>query len=232
MENQICMRFPKITHIFFHWINEKNRVGGDDSYQPYWGISPDECDREFLVLFIKSLQPNFTDYEFITFDNLVLKSQSLIIQAEIVSPHTAPHDGLIWWKFRNLSEPYTKIEFDWIHESPLIYQDGEGLSDGLSDSCVSDLKSESNTEIYLNLIRNTLESIQHLKSENKNHKRKFRKMLHNILRDKPVIERLLSRRMNGNPDRKQIIQHLNDSPGGPILEFRKRLSDALINSSY
>ena len=80
MENQTLMRFPKMTHIFYHWINVKNRVGDDDSYH---GIRPQECDRYFLVLFIKSFQPNFSDNEFITFDDLVVKCQGLIIHAEI-----------------------------------------------------------------------------------------------------------------------------------------------------
>ena len=58
-----------MTPIFYHLINVKNRVGDDDSYQ---GMRPQECDREFLVLFIKSLQPNFSANE-LTFDDLVLK---------------------------------------------------------------------------------------------------------------------------------------------------------------
>ena len=226
MENQILMRFPKMTPIFFQWINEKNRVGDDDSYQ---GIRPQECDREFLILFIKSFQPNFSANELLTFDDLVLKCQGLIIHAEIEHPHTAPHDGLIWWKFKNLSEPYTKFEFEWMYEFPITYQDGDGLSDELSDSRV---KPESQTEINVNKISYILESVAYLKSENKNHRRKFRKMLHNILRDEPLIERLLSRRMNGHPNRNQIIQDLNDCPGGPILEFRERLYSELMNSIY
>ena len=226
MENQTLMRFPKMTHIFYHWINVKNRVGDDDSYH---GIRPQECDRDFLVLFIKSFQPNFSDNELITFDDLVVKCQGLIIHAEIEHPHTAPHDGLIWWKFKNLSEPYTKFEFEWMHEFPITYLDGDGPSDEHSDEHV---KPESQTENNFNQISYVLESVGHLNPENKNHKRKFRKMLFNIMRDQPLIERLLSQRMNGNPDRKQIIQDLNDCPGGPILEFRERLYSELMNSIY
>lgn len=229
MENQLFMRFPKMAAYFFHQINVFNRVGEGDSYL---GIEPEECDREFLISFIQSFQPYFSDNEFITFDDLVLKCRSLIIHAEIEYPHTAPNDGLIWWKLRNVSEPYTKFEFGFEHELPKTYQDGDGLSDKLSDSCVSVLESESETEIYFNQISCILKSVEHLKSENKNHKRKFRKMLHNILRDKPFIEKLLSRRMNGDPNRKEIIKDLNDCPGGPILEFRERLSYELINLLY
>ena len=226
MANRTDMRFPKMTALFFHTINVNNRIGKNDTYL---GVEPDECDREFLVLFIQSFQPYFSDNEFITFDDLVLKCRSMIIHAEIEYPHTAPHDGLIWWKFRNFSEPYTNFEFEWMHEFPITYQDGNGLSDKHSDSYVS--VPESETEIYLKQISSILKGVEHFNSENKNHKRKFRKMLFNILRDKPFIEKLLSRRMNGDPGRKKIIQDLNDSPRGPIFEFRERLSYVLMTSS-
>ena len=114
-----------------------------------------------------------------------------------------------------------------MHEFPITYLDGH--SDELLDSHV---KPESQTEINFNQISYILESVEHLKSENKNHKRKFRKMLFNILRDEPLIEKSISRHMSGNPDRKQIIQDLNDCPGGPILEFRERLYSELMNSLY
>ena len=261
------MKFPKMNAIFFQWINIKKRLGDDESYR---GTKPEEADREFLIKFIQSFHPNFTDDEWLTFDDLVLKSKSLIIHAEVEYPHTAPYDGHIWWKFRNLnlSEPNTEFEFDWMHEFPITYIDDVEPSDGHSDFNKSDLKSELGSErksdpdsdedddepsdsdsdydypistqrdmvrhAYFLHVGDTLKYIRNLKSENKEHEKKFGKILREILDDKPYIEMFLSRRMKGDPDREQIIQDLNGSPRGPILEFRERLRYAqmMINHHF
>lgn len=235
------MKFPKMNAIFFHWINVKQRVGDDNSY---YGVLPEECDREFLIRFIKSFQPKFSDDDAISFDDLILKSKSLLIHAEIEYPLNAPYHGKIWWKFRDLSEPYIDFEFDFLHEldcdeirgSLECEREGEPNTDEDDDENVDSDEFESEkpsaSDVLDKLyddIRDVLKKIEHFKCENKKHERKFLKMLPAIFQKQPFIERWLvySGRMQGNPDRAQIIKDLYGRPGGPILEFRERLSNAL-----
>ena len=263
MENQSDMKFPKMNSLFLRWIEKSKKYNDDDHYT---ATSPEKCDREFLLIYIRFFQPKFMDDECITFDDLVLKAKSMIIHSEIEYPLTAPYYGKIFWKIRNASEPMDKFEFEWLHESGALESDQsytgiddlpeneweydseiesewgsesepESDSDEDDDLIVESVKSDAEPifvarDIYYNEVRKVLTSMDHLELENKKHERKFSKLLRDILQNKPFIKKWLTWRMDGDPDFDQIIQNLSGDPGGPILEFRERLSFALWNIDH
>ena len=120
MENQSNMKFRKMNKLFLKWIARANKTGDDDFF---FETSPENCDREFLLIYIRFFQPTFTDDEFLSFGDIVLKVKSMIIYSEREYPHTAPYNGKIYWNILNPSDTETKVEFEWLHESGALESD-------------------------------------------------------------------------------------------------------------